>query len=226
MAGPVTSRAPDRAAAAPIIASGYAALPKSGGATSFTHVQNTFTVPGLNCASTPNGTAEMRAGIGGVSGGSTIQRVGISETCKGGAASYSSWYQMYPAPPVIEFSPKPGDTLNYSVTFAKGVYTLSIQDPTSGESFSVNKLCAATCSNNSAQVTAGPAAGVSPANFIAVNFAVIIVTDNAGVSGGLANPDWNTGTLSQGGSPRTVAGPLLTTSGPPAQSAFQDTWTT
>jgi len=92
---------------------------------------------------------------------------------------------MYPAPPVIEFSPKPGDTLNYSVTFAKGVYTLSIQDPTSGESFSVNKLCAATCSNNSAQVTAGPAAGVSPANFIAVNFAVIIVTDNAGVSGGL-----------------------------------------
>jgi hypothetical protein len=229
MAGPVTSRASDRLATtlSSTWASGYYALPKTGGATSFTHVQATFTVPAVNCASAPSSTAQMRAGLGGFST-RPIERVGISASCKkpGTAATYVSWYQMYPAAAVNEFIPKPGDTLNYSVTYAKGLYTLSIQDVTSGEAFSVSKQCAKTCPNTSAQVTAGspqPPPKIPPANFGAVNFHVIIVTDNAGVSGGLSGPDWNTAMTNQAGTPHTVAGPLGS-SGPPPQSQFQDTW--
>jgi hypothetical protein len=204
-------------------ASGYAAVAKKGGATAFSRVQDAFTIPGANCASAPNSTAQMRAGLDGVRS-ATVERVGINITCKnGGTASYTAWYQLYPAAPVTEFVPKPGDTLNSSVSYASGTYTLSMQDVTSGEGFTVTKLCPTTCKNASAQVTAGSPKGKVPANFTAVNFHVIIVTDSAGVSGGLADANWNTTTFVQGGSPHTVAGPLLS-SGPPPQSAFQDTW--
>jgi len=225
LAGPVapqTLARPETSSPSPIT-SGYAAVPPSGSAMTFTHVQDAFTVPTVNCTSVPNGTAQMRAGLDGVNN-ATIERVGLSETCTGGAASYSTWYQMYPAAAVTEFSPKPGDALNYSITFAANAYTLSIKDLTSGENFTVTRLCAATCQNASAQVMAGtPAAGVPPANFTAVNYGAIIVTNSAGVSGGLSNAAWNTVMFTQTGSPNTVAGPLLT-SGTPPQSAFQDTW--
>lgn len=225
LASPVTSQVltrPETSSPSPIT-SGYAAVPPSGSSMTFTHVQVAFTVPTVNCTSVPNGTAQMRAGLDGV-GNATVERVGLSETCTNGAASYSTWYQMYPAAAVTEFTPKPGDALNYNVTFASGAYTLSIKDVTSGESFTVTRLCADTCQNASAQVMAGtPASGVAPANFTAVNYSTIIVTNSAGVSGGLSNAAWNTVTFTQTGSPNTVAGPLSTSSSPP-QSAFQDTW--
>jgi len=81
-------------------------------------------------------------------------------------------------------------------------------------------------------VTAGPegpggfgvppgVVGEPPADFGTVHFRSIIVTDNAGVSGGLVNPNWNTDKLIQPSAlnPRTVAGPL-----PSPYTAFADTW--
>jgi hypothetical protein len=206
------------------IASGYGAVPQSGGATAFSRVQDSFTVPTATCAAAPNGIAAMRVGIGGVTTGA-VERVGITETCSGGGtATYAAFYQMYPAAQVNEFVPKPGDNLDLSVSAAPGgVYTLSMQDLTSGESFTVTKLCASTCPNSSAQATAGSTPGAVPANFTAVNFGAIIVTDTAGVSGGMANAAWGTITITQTGSPNTVAGVLKTSTSPP-ESAFKDTW--
>lgn len=225
MASPVTSRAsggPRTTVSSPI-ASGYAAVPQSGGATAFSRVQDSFTVPTATCAAAPNGIASMRAGLGGVTS-STVERVGINETCgSGGTPTYAAFYQLAPAAPVIEFVPKPGDNLTSSVSYAAGAFTLSMRDLTSGESFTVTKLCTSTCPTTSAQVTAGSPPGAVPANFAAVNFGAIIVTDNAGVSGGLANANWGTTTFTQTGSPHTVAGPLKTSTSPP-ESAFQDTW--
>ena len=71
--------------------------------------------------------------------------------------------------------------------------------------------------------TAASPSGVAPAHFGVVHFTDIVVTDGANVSGGLANPAWNTDKLTQPGSPHTVAGPLHTLS-PPPHSAFADTW--
>jgi hypothetical protein len=56
-----------------------------------------------------------------------------------------------------------------------------------------------------------------------VNFTNVVVVDDGGVSGGLANAAWNTEKLTQPGSPHTVAGPLHTFSSP-AHSAFPDHW--
>jgi hypothetical protein len=209
------------------IASGYAAVPSPTGAgeQSFTHVQVTFTIPDVICPGLSGGIAQERAGLDGISDG-TIERVGIGESCQQGTAPYNAWYQMYPARAHILFHPSPGDVVNLSVTFAGGRYTLAVADVTTGKTYSVTKACATVCHNSSAQVTAGSPAPPPPADFGSVHFSDIVVTDSAGRSGGLANPDWATVKLIQTGHPHTVAGPLTTSPAPPPpHSSFTDQWT-
>jgi Peptidase A4 family len=205
------------------IASGYAAVPMTNGAKSFTHVQVSFTVPAVVCPVPADGDiAQQRAGLDGISD-NTIERVGISESCQAGAAPYTAWYQMYPAAAHVLFNPSPGDKVDLSVTFAGGVYTFTVDDVTKGKTYSATATCASVCHNSSAQVTAGSPAPLTPADFGTVHFKDIVVTDSAGKIGGLASTYWGTVKLVQTGSPRTVAGPLTTSLAPPA-SAFADHW--
>jgi Peptidase A4 family len=205
------------------IASGYAAVPAPKGAPSFTHVQVTFVVPSVICPGTPDGAiAQQRAGLDGISDG-TIERVGVSEACEIGKAPYTAWYQMYPAGAHVLFHPSPGDMLILSVTFGGGVYTFTVDDVTTGMTYSATATCATVCNNSSAQVTAGSPSPPPPADFGVVHFNGIIVTDSLNQVGGLASPYWDTVKLIQTGHPHTVAGPLSTTSTPPA-SAFADHW--
>jgi hypothetical protein len=210
------------------IASGYAAVPgPTIAAQSFTHVQATFTVPTVICPGVNGGIAQQRVGLDGISDG-TIERVGIGENCQQGAAPYTAWYQMYPAGAnFFPFSPGPGDRVRLSVSFAGGVYTFIVTDLTTGKSYSATAACApaTVCENSSAQVTVGlPDLPPPPLlDFGTVHFSGIVVTDSAGHSGGLASPYWGTVKLVQTGHPHSVAGPLNTSSTPPAQ-AFADRW--
>ena len=203
------------------IASGYAALPKAGGATDFTGVQTTFIVPAVTCTA-QNATATTRTGLDGITD-STAEIAGVNEACVNAVPFYTAFYRMFPAAQVPEFHPSAGDQVTASVTAKAGVHTLSVQDLTSGQSFTVIKRCS-TCQDSSAGVSAGSPSGMMPANFGIVHFTNIVVVDGAGVSGGLANPAWKTLKLTQPGSPHTVAGPLHTFSSP-AHSTFADTWT-
>jgi peptidase A4-like protein len=223
-ASPVTWRAPAGAgiAAPPIIAAGYFAVPKPGSGTSFIHVQDTFIVPQVACTGTRTTIAQQRAGLDGFSD-ATVERVGISEACAQGAPAYFAWYQMYPAMGHAEFSmAHAGDRVHLSVTDDGGHFTLSVQDLSSGQNFTVIKTCA-TCQASSAQVTAGPKTGTPLADFGSVDFTGIQVTDNGGVTGGLKNPAWNTVKMTDPFSPRAVAGPLHTFAAPP-HSEFVDHW--
>lgn len=224
-AGTVTARAPGVRGilAPPIIAAGYYAVPIPGSTTTFTNVHDTFTIPQVACTGN-TAIAQQRAGLDGING-STVERVGISEICHQGTSkpAYSAWYQMYPANGVAKFSPPhAGDTVDLSVTDDGGLFTLAVHDTSSGQSFTVTKTCN-TCQALSAQVTAGPKTGIPLADFGSVDFNGIQVTDNGGVTGGLANPAWDTGKLTDPGSPRAVAGPLSTFAAPP-HSVFADTW--
>lgn len=215
-------------------ASGYAAVPKPGGAPAFTHIEDTYTLPAVNCTKTPNALAQFRTGLDGLND-STIERVGVSALCINAApVADFAWFQMIPADPhpVVMFSPDAGDVMHASITVGPpGAYTLSLADLSTGQNFTVHTSCP-TCLNSSAQVTAGPegpgafgvppgAVGEPPADFGTVHFHSIIVTDSAGVSGGLVNPNWNTDKLIQPSAlnPRTVAGPL-----PSPYTAFADAW--
>jgi hypothetical protein len=208
------------------IASGYAAVPKTGGATAFRHVQASFAVPRAHCAVTPNAIAQQRAGIDGITDG-TVERVGVSETCKAGSAKYAAWYQATslarPKGQVLLFHPQPGDALLISVNFKAGVYHFLVADHTTGKTYTGAARCATVCHNSSAEVTAGSPRGLKPADFASVHFVGIVVKDSAGTLGGLANSKWTTLKLVQPGSPHTVALILHTFSGPP-RSAFVDKW--
>ena len=65
------------------------------------------------------------------------------------------------------------------------------------------------------------AVGEPPADFGTVHFHSIIVTDSAGVSGGLVSLSWNTDKMVQPSAlnPRTAAGLL-----PSPYTAFADAW--
>jgi hypothetical protein len=204
------------------IASGYAAVPMTNGAKSFTHVQVSFTVPAVICPAPSGDIAQQRAGLDGISD-DTVERIGVSESCQAGTAPDTVWYQMYPAAAHVLFNPSPGDKLALSVTFSAGVYTFTAHDITTGKTYSATATCPSVCNNSSAQVTAGSPAPPPPADFGTVHFSGIVVVDSAGQVGGLASPYWDTVKLVQTGSPHTVAGPLTTSSAPPA-SAFADHW--
>jgi hypothetical protein len=207
------------------IASGYAAVPETNGAKAFEHVQVSFTVPIVICPGSPKGAiAQQRAGLDGISD-DTIERVGVSESCQTGTEPYTAWYQMYPAKAHVLFDPSPGDKVSLSVTLTPGGYTFVVDDVTTAKTYTAVATCATVCHNSSAQVTAGSPAPVKPADFGTVHFSDIVITDTAGVSGGLANPSWGTLKLIQPGHPHTVAGPLTTASAPPPpHSSFADQW--
>ena len=113
------------------IASGYAAVPKAGGAQDFIHVQATFTVPAVTC-SAQNATAQTRAGLDGITD-NTAETVGVNEVCLNAVPFYTAFYRMYPAALVPRSTRAPGDMVTASVTADAGIYTLSVHDLTSGK---------------------------------------------------------------------------------------------
>ena len=91
--------------------SGYVA---SGGR--FTSVSGSWTVPSVNCSSTPNGVAAMWVGLDGA-GSKTVEQTGTFSACDQGTASYSAWYEAFPASSILLPQPVgPGDTMTASVT--------------------------------------------------------------------------------------------------------------
>jgi hypothetical protein len=213
--------------------SGYIALPKSGKATSFRYVQADYTVPSVNCGVTPNAFSYDWVGLDGDSD-STVEQDGVSGYCVGGSASYFGWYEMYPAGVQVEFYLNAGDAINSSVYYNSSthVYTLSLTDITSGQTFSVNTTCAATCNNSSAEViTEGYPSGSydGTSDFGMVHYDTIWVTDSAGHRGELTDTNWNTDeSISRDPSDvvDTEPGALYAASVPssPLLSAFDDQW--
>ena len=91
--------------------SGYVA---TGG--NFTSVSGSWTVPPVDCSSTPNGVAAMWVGIDGA-GSKTVEQTGTFSGCDGGSPQYAAWYEAFPASSVLLSQPVgPGDTMTATVT--------------------------------------------------------------------------------------------------------------
>jgi hypothetical protein len=91
--------------------SGYVA---SGG--KFTSISGSWTVPSVNCSSTPDGVAAMWVGIDGA-GSRTVEQTGTFSLCDHGTASYAAWYEAFPAPSVMLPDPVgAGDVISATVT--------------------------------------------------------------------------------------------------------------
>jgi hypothetical protein len=113
---------------------GYAA-----NGSTYTSVSTTFRQPSVNC-SQGDGYSSFWVGLDGYSSNS-VEQTGTEADCSGGSASYSAWYEMFPAFPVTYSNRvRPGDTITATVTYVgSNKFTLKLADSTQGWSRSVTK---------------------------------------------------------------------------------------
>jgi len=82
----------------------------------FTSVAGTWSIPAVDCGTTPDGVAAIWVGIDG-SGSRTVEQTGTFGECDHGTPSYAAWYEAYPARSIIIDNPvAPGDVMHATVT--------------------------------------------------------------------------------------------------------------
>jgi len=119
--------------------SGYAVTGSRG---SVTDVKGSWIVPAIQtpCGST-NQYASFWIGIDGYNS-NTVEQIGTDSDCQGGAPAYYAWYEFYPHwsfgitlnSPILA-----GDVISAEVkSTAGGVFTVSLADVTTGQSFSTS----------------------------------------------------------------------------------------
>lgn len=173
--------------------SGYAALtnlnqPTTG---SVTAVYGTWVVPSVS--GTGTSYSSVWVGIDGYKS-STVEQIGTSQDIVNGRAQYYAWFEMYPAYPVTitSLTIHAGDTMNASVTYAGGNFTLSITDVTTGKSYSTVQSAPSAKRSSAEWIVEAPSSqrGVLPlANFGSATFTSAQATIN-GVRGNIDAPQW------------------------------------
>jgi Peptidase A4 family len=175
--------------------------------TNFLAVQATFFVPYLNCRVSPGKTYSSDwVGLDGFVGKHppSVQQVGIEADCKGGKGHYFAWYEMFPnAEQRRPLSVGPGDAITAAVSYnpATKIFKLKLADDTTGAGFVVRRGCqkGVHCPRNSAEVisespatSAGGGVALQPlADYGAISFAQISITDGRGQQGGLISKHWS-----------------------------------
>jgi len=98
----------------------------------FTSISGSWTVPALNCSSTPNSSVSPWLGIDGWSS-DTVEQIGFDQDCENGVAAYYPWVEMYPADSIyFNDTIKAGDHITASVSVSGTTWTLTEKDTTRG----------------------------------------------------------------------------------------------
>jgi hypothetical protein len=106
--------------------------------TSFTKALGSWTVPTVNCSTTPNTYSSFWVGIDGWTS-STVEQTGTDSDCDGSSPSYYAWYEFYPAGSVLISSVpvSPGNHISASVTWNSGSsFTVTLTNESTGKSYS------------------------------------------------------------------------------------------
>jgi len=203
---------------------------------SFRQVEATFFVPYLNCAVSPGGTPPTASsawvGIDGFTS-TTVEQDGIEADCSGATASYSAWYEAFPAPEVTSsITINPGDSVTAIVAYSKTTqkFRMTVTDNNNGQHFSVTKVCGpATCKRSSAEVISEAPSEVSGttvtqlplADYGAESFTNVSVTSTSGFTGGLRSARWGAARIIQVGS---TSGNVIGQSTPLHGTIFDNYW--
>ena len=181
---------------------GYAALPQHSGG-KFRFVAATFTVPSVNCATTPSSFSVHWFGLDGFQINSpTVEQDGVESDCQGSTPAYSAWWETFPGNSIqTVFSLSAGDAVTASVFFNTGsgthhnMYNIVLTDLTSGQGFNKWEACgASSCKNNSAEIISeAPSSGsILPlADYGLESFVNVKVHDKSDQKGGISSSNWN-----------------------------------
>jgi hypothetical protein len=211
---------------------GYAALPEHSSG-KFRYVAATFTVPSVNCATTPSSFSVHWVGLDGFNS-STVEQDGVESDCDGSTPTYSAWWETFPGNSIqTVFSVNAGDAVTASVFFeaASGahhdMYNIVLTDITSGQHFNLWKPCgASSCSNNSAEIISeapSNGSGILPlADYGLESFVNIKVHDKSGQKGGISSSNWKHDKIIQASA--TTHDLLASPSTLFGSHAFSNTW--
>jgi len=112
---------------------GYAV---TGATNSITLATASWKVPAVTCPSTGSTYSSYWLGMDGFTS-TTVEQTGTDSDCISGTATYSAWYEFFPAVsvtiPTIHVTP--GDIMVGVVAFSNGQFTLAIKDKTTGQVF-------------------------------------------------------------------------------------------
>lgn len=125
--------------------SGYV---QTGQPNSFTRISGSWTVPALQCPGSGSTASATWTGIGGGSSvDPTLIQAGTAQSCEGGAAGYSAWWELIPAPAITageglldaqEYPVNPGDQISVSIDSGSVlVWNITIQNSTRGWTFNI-----------------------------------------------------------------------------------------
>jgi hypothetical protein len=175
---------------------GYAA---NRAGTTFRSVSAAFSVPYLDCSSSPASYSSHWVGLDGL-GSASVEQAGIEADCSGSTAQYYAWYEMYPKPVSVAFQVRAGNAIQASVTYKRSArkFVLTLRDYTNGQHFSRTLKCAAkACVRSSAEVISeapsNGSGGILPlADYRAASYSGITLTTSRGHRSGLTSRNWNT----------------------------------
>lgn len=151
--------------------SGYAVT-----GTSFTKALGSWTVPSVNCSTTPNTYSSFWVGIDGWTS-SSVEQTGTDSDCDGSKASYYAWYEFYPNPSyeITSVSVSPGNKISASVTYSGSKFTITITNETTGKSYSKSATVRSAARSSAEWIAEAPcctnAGGILPlSDFGTVDF--------------------------------------------------------
>ncbi len=196
----------------------------------FDAVQATWTQPTVTC---PKASAWTVFWVG-LDGwfDSTVEQGGTSAQCIDGIPQYMAWWEMYPTNAITTaFSVSPGDKISASVVYESAAkkFEITVMDLTSGKHLSKDKTCASslTCERSSADVITedvghfGSGTFFPLADYGTMKYNDVSATDLKGHVGGISDPKWSEGLVTEqsgGVTYATVSG--LSSSG----NGFKTTW--
>ena len=168
--------------------SGYAVAASTG---SVTVASGSWIQPSVTCS---GGTsyASFWVGIDGFNS-NTVEQAGTLGQCSGGVASYSAWYEFYPAASVTisSITVHPGDNFSSTISYSTstGQFTLTITDVTTGNTYSKTGTVSGAQRSSAECIAERPSIGGSItklARFGTVSFSQCSATIS-GVSGAFGN---------------------------------------
>ena len=164
-----------------------------------TMVSGTWVVPTVTTSTTDAYSSDW-VGIDGWTSG-TVEQLGTEQDSVGGTASYSAWWEMYPAYPVYitSITVSPGDTMSGEVSWIGGdTFQMTLTDVTTGASFSAAEPLGQTAARVSAEwIHEAPSwsVGVLPlAHTSPVDFTECRATIN-GTTGPIDSPSWQSDSM-------------------------------
>jgi hypothetical protein len=140
----------------------------------YTSVSASWIQPAVTCSGGKSSYSSFWVGLDG-DGSNSVEQTGTEADCSHGRASYSSWYEFYPAYPVnYSNAVSPGDSFSASVTYTGGTgYRLILTDNTKGWSHTTTGSAPGALNASAEVIAEAPSSnrGVLPlANFGSMTF--------------------------------------------------------